>query len=180
MATSYEKRRRIRTARHEVGHAGALLELGIPFKNVEILKENIDINTPNLGYVVAEDGQWIMGIVRMDEVKWMAGDCRMEPTDRIMQAMAGMAGEQIDWKKPNFNRADWKESGAHDMEDAKFVAKTVRDVTKKRVSIATEFDRAVTILRKNRNAHAALTKALLEKSILTYEECLAIWEANRG
>jgi ATP-dependent Zn protease len=42
------------------------------------------------------------------------------------------------------------------------------------------FDRAWKLLRRYRKAHAALVEALLEKSLLTYEDCVAIWEANRG
>jgi hypothetical protein len=173
---SYEQqrqRRRLRAAKHEGGHALVLLVLGLPFKNVEIQPHKITMDTPNLGFVIDHD-EVVAGVVRMDAVAWFNGRCRMSADDRIMQAMAGMAGEQIDWKRSNFKRADWKDAGRGDMADAKHTSKITR------LKIEPEFYRASVVLQMYRSAHTALVDALMEKSILSYAECVAIWEANRG
>jgi len=167
------KQRRLSTAKHEVGHGLVLLALDLPFMSIEIIPGEITIDTPNMGFVL-DRGDLCLGVVRTDAVAWIVGGCQMNAEDRIMQSLAGVAGEQIDWKKPVFKRGDWKEAARSDMEDAKQLAR----VTK--TKIEPEFHRAWEFLRRYRKAHAALTAALVSKSILTYQECKAIWEANRG
>jgi ATP-dependent Zn protease len=167
------KQRRLSTAKHEAGHGLVLLALDHPFKSIEIIPGEITIDTPNMGFVL-DRGDLCLGVVRTDAVAWLMGGHCMEADDRIMQALAGVAGEQIDWKKPVFKRGDWKEAARSDMEDAKQFARLTK------TKIEPEFHRAWELLRRYRKAHAALVEALLEKSLLTYEECKAIWEANRG
>ena len=183
---SYEQgrqRRRRRSAKHEAGHALVLLALGIPFKDVEIQPRDLTPTTPNFGFVLHR-GELVAGLCRMDAVAWYSGRCQMNAYDQMMQAMAGAAGEQIDWKRPDFHRYDWVEAGKCDMEDAMGVAEFIwRHLSKRAVRaryVVPEFYRAVDILRQHRRAHTGLVKALMEKSLVNYAECVAIWEANRG
>jgi hypothetical protein len=169
------KRRRLSTAKHEAGHGLVLLALDIPFKSIEIIPSKITADTPNFGFVLDDNGAWCVGLVRMDTVAWLMGGHRMEAADLIMQALAGVAGEQIDWKRPVFGRGDWEDGASGDMAEAKHVSKLTK------LKIEPEFHRAWHLLRQHRAAHAALIDALVNgDGTLTYQECKAIWEANRG
>jgi ATP-dependent Zn protease len=185
---SYDRERqyrRHRTAKHEAGHALILLELGLPFLNVEILPKELTVSTPHLGYVL-DRGELVAGVCRLDLLGWMRQrseingrqGCEMTLEDRVMQAMAGAAGEMID-NDPDFASYDWKESGMGDMADAKRDAKFVyREKSAQWIRhriLKPQFDRAVRFIRRHRKLHRMLTNALMEKSLLTYEECAAIW-----
>lgn len=108
----------------------------------------------------------------MDALAWFNGRCQMSVGDRIREALAGVAGEQIDWKRPVFKRGDWKNRASGDMEEAKYYGDQFG------IDIEQEFYRAHDFLRRQHRAHAALTKALLAKTLVTHAECVAIWEAS--
>lgn len=96
----------------------------------------------------------------------------MSVVDRIRQALAGVAGEQIDWKHSVFKRGDWENRASGDMEEVKYYGDQFG------IDIVQELYRAHDFLRRQHRAHAALTKALLAKTLVTYAECVRIWEAS--
>jgi hypothetical protein len=169
--------RRLDTARHEAGHVLPLLVHNIPFKNVEILvHESVDITTvPNLGYVL-EDGNLSLGLVRTDKIAFILQGCRFACEDQIIQALAGVAGEQIEYEKPIWNNRDWKGRNARarfDYEDAKELASRLAIR-----SLRPYFRQAWELLQQHKAKHTAIVAALLDKSLLTYTECLEIWRAQ--
>jgi hypothetical protein len=168
--------RRLDTARHEAGHVLPLLALGIPFKNVEILPKEITLETPNLGFVRIGD-DLCLGVVRTDPVAFMLQGCRFPVCDQIIQALAGVAGEQIEYPRPIWNkRRDWagRNSRARfDYEDAREIADRLS-----LGSLRPYFKEAWKFLQQHKAKHTALVAALLDKSLLTYDECVEIWRAQ--
>lgn len=184
--TIYERRRRTLTAHHEAGHALLHCLLDLPFLNVEILPPISSIrlsNTvPNLGFVRCEDGL-CMGCVRDDLMRLVREDrdIGFNPADSVLIAMGGIAGEQAHWKRPRWKFAeDWIVGGGeHDYAEAREIAE--RNLLPRAYAkgdtqayLRSQFFGAWEILRNNIKKHAALTEALLEKCILTYDECLTI------
>lgn len=163
--------RRLDTARHEGGHVLPLLLHGIPFKNVEILPEEI-VGAPNLGFV--RDGDdLLLGLVRMDGAAFFLQQCRFEAKDQIVQALAGVAGEQIEYERPIWRNRDWNTRAKGDYQSAKEVA-TILSLG----SLRPFFRQAWELLRQHKAKHHALVTALLNKSILTYAECVEVWGSN--
>jgi len=186
--------RRLDTARHEAGHVVPLLVHGIPFKNVEILiaydvlmahaKQGTLL--PNLGFVLA-DGDLTLGVVRPDRVEFMVKGCRFPAADQIIQAMAGVAGEQIEYERPVWNNREWIGKNARGRQDyadafeiANLLAVGSRPLNKIKKTLRDSFMQAWELLQQHKAKHTAIVAALLDKSLLTYAECVAIWEANRG
>jgi hypothetical protein len=197
-------RRRLDTARHEVGHVIPLLVHGVPFKNVEILIAHDVLMAhakqgtllPNFGFVLA-DGDLLLGVVRPDRVEFIAKGCRFLLADQIIQAMAGVAGEQIEYERPIWRDREWIGEIARarvDYQDACEIANRLitleaaaRDVARLspvfpqiKKTLRNSFTQAWELLQQHKAKHAALVAALLDKNLLTYAECLAIWEANHA
>jgi ATP-dependent Zn protease len=163
--------RRLDTARHEGGHVLILLLNGIPFKNVEILPAKLE-GAPNLGFVLDDENNLCLGLVRVDNVAFFLQGCSFSVDNRVTNCLAGIAGEQIEYEQPVWRK--WGERAKGDLQEAKWLVKTCR----LRGSLQDRFKQAWTILRQHKAKHDALVAGLLEKSILTYDECVAIWNGG--
>jgi hypothetical protein len=179
--------RRLVTARHEIGHVVPMLVHGIPFKNVEILMPHEMYLAyvakhempPNLGFVLHEDGGLCLGLVRNDRLAFILQGCQFPAEDQIVQLMAGVAGEQIDHQKPIWRKKDGRNKG--DYNEAMDILSHISIHTRfSQTLLRPYFFRAWEFLQQYKVEHAALVAALLDKTILTYAECVAIWEASRG
>jgi len=170
--------RRLDTARHEAGHVLPFLLRGLPFKNVEILPDESarTLESPNLGFVLDGD-DLVLGVMRLDRVAWWTQGCSMEPDDQIMQSLAGVAGEQIEYERPNWSDGDWRGRAKGDYQHAKEIATLCAKLwgCATRTYLKNSFKEAWRILRQHKAKHDALVTGLLEKSILTYAECVEIW-----
>jgi hypothetical protein len=167
-------KRRISTARHEAGHVVPFMVLNLPFKNVEILRENPLDSPSTLGFVLDRD-DLVLGVMRNDPVAWFSQGCTMTAQDRIIQALAGVAGEQVEYEQPDWHAGDWVRA-KDDLQSARETGKVARRIGLLRGSyLRDSFKEAWRILRQHRAKHDALTNALLDKSILTYAECVEIW-----
>lgn len=180
----FAAKRRLSTARHEAGHALLLLVYGIPFKDVEILPKEI-VGSPNFGFV--RDGEdLVRGVVRSDRVLFMRQGCSFHPHAQVIELMAGVAGEQIEYKQAIWRfMKDWVLGGAgNDFDKAKYLTEScaldkVWDVGFEHsldAYLRHTFETAWSILRKHKVKHDALVAALLDKSFLTYKECVEICE----
>lgn len=169
-------KRRLDTARHEAGHVVPFLHHRLPFKNVEILPDESQrtLESPNLGFVL-DQGELVLGMMRLDPVAWFSQGCTMTAQDRIIQALAGVAGEQVEYEQPDWNAGDWVRAKG-DLQSARETGKIARPIGLVRGSyLRDSFKEAWRILRLHKAKHDALTNALLDKSILTYPECVEIW-----
>lgn len=168
-------KRRLSTARHEAGHVVPFLLHGLPFKNVEIHPKEI-VGAPNLGFVLDED-DLVLGVMRLDRVAWIVQGCSMDVDDQIKQSLAGVAGEQIEYERPVWSDGDWQGRAKCDYQHAKEIATLcakLRGCTV-RTYLKNSFREAWRILQQHKTQHDALTSALLDKTILTYAECVEIW-----
>ena len=170
----YLDERRLETARHEAGHVLIFLLRGLPFKNVEIVRA-IEIEGIRVMRFVLDGEDACLGLMRNDPVAWFSQGCTMTAQDRIIQALAGVAGEQVEYEQPDWNAGDWVRAKG-DLQSAREIGKIARPIGLLRGSyLRDSFKEAWRILRLHKAKHDALTNALLDKSILTYPECVEIW-----
>jgi len=172
----YLEEHRLETARHEAGHVLIFLFRGLPFKNVEIVQA-VEIDGVRVMKFVLDDEDGCLGLMRLDRVAWWTQGCHMELDDQIIQALAGVAGEQIENEQADWRKGDWRGRANHDYRSAKEIATLAAKVAGVglRTYLKNSFKEAWKILRRHKAKHDALTTALLNKSILTYAECVEIW-----
>lgn len=172
----YLKERLLETARHEAGHVLIFLLRGLPFKNVEVVRA-VEIDGVRVMQFVLDGEDGCLGLMRLDRVAWWTQGCRMELHDQIMQALAGVAGEQIENEQADWRKGDWRGPANDDYRSAKEIATLAAKMAGigLRTYLKDSFKEAWKILRKHKAKHDALTTALLNKSILTYAECVEIW-----
>jgi hypothetical protein len=172
----YLNERRLETARHEAGHVLIFLLRGLPFKNVEIVRA-VEIDGVRAMKFVLDGEDACLGLMRLDRVAWWTQGCRMGLDDQIMQALAGVAGEQIENDQADWRKGDWRGRANHDYRSAKEIATLAAKIAGigLRTYLKNSFKEAWKILRQHKARHSALTNALLGKSILTYAECAEIW-----
>ena len=89
-------KRRLDTARHEAGHVVPFLHHRLPFKSVEILLDESQrtLESPNLGFVL-DQGDLVLGVMRLDPVAWFSQGCTMTAENRIIQDLSGVAGNRL-------------------------------------------------------------------------------------
>jgi hypothetical protein len=164
-------KRRLDTARHEAGHVVPFLHHRLPFKNVEILPDESQrtLESPNLGFVL-DQGELVLGVMRLDPVAWFSQGCTMTAENRIIHDLSGVAGEQLEYEQPIWRSRDWSGRAKGDYQSATKVAKMFC-----LGSVRPFFKQAWEFLQQYKKPHAAITAALLDKSILTYAECVEIW-----
>ena len=101
----------------------------------------------------------------------------MDLDDQIMQSLAGVAGEQIEYERPVWSDGDWRGRAKGDYQHAKEIATLCAKLwgCTVRTYLKNSFKEAWRILHQHKAQHDALTSALLDKTILTYAECVEIW-----
>lgn len=144
---------RKRHARHEAGHALVSIVYGFPFQQIDIDDGTGDMQVAGAGLGMT-DHQWHIAL------------------------MCGFAGEKVNQKNARLTLVDILMNGHGDFEKLvdSFTALGGNPKSKSFDRYSNRiFEEAHNIVVEHRALHALLTKALLERSRLTWDECRQLY-----
>jgi len=160
----------LRSAKHEAGHALLFLLFGCEFDSIEI-KENVandyDMSTLSFGKVA-------VGVVR-------GGVGCIGHHEEVIVHMAGIAGERVDRQRPgkfgftdvlSGAEADWRAARA--ICTPEYLAGFGQTGMNEDQYLSAALANAHSLIVQFKDAHTAMVNALVEKRVLTYDECRAL------